>query len=151
MFDYNTCRGKVYTISGSRPKGLYALKPEIKPTKGSAFIVRSVTLGGQQIVQPVATMDYKFVMYVYGESWSDITLSGAMLLGDAQTASQSINTLIDYYDSNKVTPDHKKPVSISAGSSGIDAYLVGMKLGAVNPDTNIQEVAFFFKKAPKKP
>ena len=96
-----------------------------------------VPLVYQEIVQPSVTLDDKRTLYVFGSAWSETTINGLLLLGDNKSQGKALGSLLDWYESNKISR-RKSPVKLSVGSKSINAYVVGLRLADANPTINTQ-------------
>jgi hypothetical protein len=135
------CKGHVHVIKeadgGGRSSGFYELSPSIPSSTGSKVLILGIPLGFQEIVQPTVTLDEKRTLYVFGSAWSQVSLVGQLLLGESSTKGELLSKLLEWYDQNRVSKS-KKPVRLSLGSSGINAYVIGLRLDQADPRFNTQ-------------
>lgn len=136
------CKGHVHVFSdsgeGGRTSGFYDLSPRIPDTDGSKALVLGIPIQFREIVQPTVTLDDKRALYVFGTAWNDVSVTGLLLLGGANTRGALLQTLINWYNTNRVGA-RRGPVRVSMGTSGMDAYVTGLTLGAANPQFNTQQ------------
>lgn len=133
------CKGRVHVFSdnGGGGAGFYALEPPIPDARGSKALVLGVPLAFAEIVQPTTTLDDKRILYLFGTAWSEMSVAGMLLLGDQSTRGQQLGELLSWYEANRVSV-LKGPVSVSLGTSAVDAYVTGLRLGQANPKSNTQ-------------
>jgi len=135
------CKGHVHVFSDSddsgRSSGFYELEPPIPEADGSKALIQGVPLGFHEIVQPTVTLDDKRTLYVFGSAWNEISVSGILLLGQADTKGAQLSKLIEWYNSNRVS-EKRDSVRVSLGTSGVNAYVTGLTLAEADPRTNTQ-------------
>lgn len=134
------CRGSVHVIDGGRGgggSGFYAIKPPIEDSANAKALIMGISLDFQEIVQPTTTLDDRRILYLFGTAWNEMSVSGLLLLGDSTTRGAQLGRLMDWYSTNRVS-QRKKPIAVSLGDGGLDAYVVGLSLGQANPQTNTQ-------------
>lgn len=136
------CAGTIHVFgsgtSGGSGIGLFKLKPAIKsnPPESMCFI-DSIPASFRDIVQPVVTLDDKRFLYVFGGAWTDATITGRLLLGKHGNQAIQFKNLMDWYKTNRVSK-LKKFVQASAGNVPIKAFICGLQVGPVDPNTYIQ-------------
>jgi len=96
-----------------------------------------IPLAFQEIVQPSVTLDDQRSLYVFGTAWNEASIQGMLLLGDANTKGQQLEQLVSWYNENRVSKK-KGPIELSLGTTGVDAYVVGLRLEAADPNYNKQ-------------
>jgi hypothetical protein len=135
------CKGYVHVIlesgGGGRTSGFYSISPEIPEGEGSKVVILGIPIGFQEIVQPTVTLDDKRILYVFGTAWSSVTVLGQLLLGDASTGGDQVKKLLDWYDQNRVSQS-EAPIRLSLGTTGLNAYLTGLRLEQADPRFNTQ-------------
>jgi len=131
------CSGKVHVIDSKGSGGFYEIKPRIEDAPESKALILGITLGFQEIVQPTTTLDDWRILYLFGTAWNEMTVSGLLLLGDHTTGGAQLGRLMAWYASNRVSR-RRKPIGVSMGDWGVDAYVVGLNLGQANPANNSQ-------------
>lgn len=130
------CKGWVHAFDGPS-SSFYRLEPEIDNAPGSRALVLGVPLNFVEIVQPTTTLDDKRVLYLFGTAWNDISVAGILLLGNSSTGGKQLTVLLNWYAANRVS--HKRgPVRVSLGDTGVDAYVVGLKLEQAEAKANTQ-------------
>lgn len=145
---FEKCKGSVHAVGGFSP-GFYSISPPIRGSLVSRagrvtgissdyrVLIMSVTLDFQEIVQPVATLDDKRLLYLFGTAWNDVSVAGLILLGDSSTKGKGLTDLVDWYNNNRVS-ELEGPVDVSLGTTSLSAYVVGLSLGEANPDVHSQ-------------
>lgn len=131
------CSGKVHIIEGDGAGGFYEIKPRIKDATDAKALIMGISLGFQEIVQPTTTLDDRRILYLFGTAWNEMTVAGLLLLGDHTTGGAQLGRLMDWYNTNRVS-QRRKPIGVSLGDYGLDAYVVGLSLGQANPANNSQ-------------
>lgn len=130
------CKGSVHVFGEGSP-GFYAVDPPIPDAQDSKVLIMGVPLRLSEIVQPTATLDDRRILYVFGTAWSELSVSGLMLLGDSSTRGDQLTKVRTWVAENRVSRK-KGPVSVSIGTSGLDGYVVGLSLGEANGQNNTQ-------------
>lgn len=130
------CKGHVHTFGG-QSNGFYELSPQIPDAQDSKALVLGIPLNLTEITQPTTTLDDKRVLYLFGSAWNDLSVSGVLLLGESSTRGEQLTKLIQWYNENRVSKK-RGPVSLSLGTTGIDAYVTGLRLDQANSQTNTQ-------------
>jgi hypothetical protein len=130
------CKGHVHTFDGPS-NGFYEIDPPIPDAQDSKALVLGVPLTFTEIVQPTTTLDDKRVLYLFGTAWNDLSVSGILLLGESKTRGEQLTKLMQWYNQNRVS-EKRGPVRVSLGTTGIDAYVTGLRLDQANPQTNTQ-------------
>jgi len=144
---FGNCKGKVID-NGEAGSPLIELSPPIILGGSGLVIMQGADFGGQQVVQPITTLDDSHVLYVFGSAWTDIIIRGRALLGEASEAGANIKQITDYYEDNKITADNPKTIDISMGDDARSAYLVGMQLGAINQEFHYMDFLYICKEVP---
>ena len=67
----------------------------------------------------------------------EMSLSGILLLGEADTKGKMLDDLIAWYEENRVS-ESETTVRVSLGTTGVNAYVVGLRLDQANPVNNTQ-------------
>jgi len=134
------CKGIVHVIAdpqGGGTGGFYSLDPPIPDGAGSKALILGVPLGLQEIVQPSVTLDDKRILYVFGTAWNEVSVAGVLLLGEARTRGDQLTKLINWYEQNRVSKK-RAAVRVSLGTTGLSAYVVGLRLDQADPVFNKQ-------------
>lgn len=138
-----SCKGHVHVFAddgsegSGQSTGFYDIEPSIPDADDSKVLVLGIPLEFQEIVQPSTTLDDKRTLKVFGAAWNNISLSGIMLLGESSTRGDQLTKLIQWYNENRVSVKQSS-VRVSLGTTGIDAYVVGLRLDQADAKTNSQ-------------
>ena len=141
------CAGYVHIMSqdnGGTGKSIYSIdgfSPSVS-AEGACFLT-GVSLGFSEIVQPSVTLDNARTLYVFGSAWNEVSVSGLLLLGasGSKNCGKILGALTEWYGKNRVG-ESPKAVGVSMFTAGsINAYVVGLSVGQVNPEYNKQEFA----------
>lgn len=134
-------RGCVYHVEGD-DNSLYRLEGLRTGGSGSSVILLTgLDLEVRDIVMSVNTTAGFKVMYVFGEDFGNVRVSGEILLGSEINSGHKVDLVRLWFDKNRVSVK-KAPVNFSIGSSAFSVYLHGMLLGS--PDTQFQIQPFAF-------
>ena len=139
---FEVCTGKVFefqSVAGSGGVGFYKVSPDITVGAGARCFVTGLPLNYQEIVQPVVSMNDRRMLYTFGSAWSEGQISLLLLLGEASTRGQAVNDVISWYEENRVGI-LQGPVQASSGGEGREVFVVGMQMGAANPEINTQQM-----------
>lgn len=135
------CKGHVHVMGTGgkrgRTTGFYEIEPSIPETDGSKAIILGIPVGMQEIVQPAVTLDDKRTLYVFGTAWNEGSIQGLLLLGESSTKGAQLEKLMSWYEENRVSKK-KGPIKLSLGSTGVSAYVTGLRLDAADPKFNKQ-------------
>jgi hypothetical protein len=136
------CAGHVHVFSqaGASSGGFYKIEPALPNSKDSKTIITGIPLSFQEIVQPTVTLDDKRALYIFGSAWSEISLTGVLLLGESNSGDKGkiLNELLEWYEKNSVSKRLNEPVTVSLSTKAIKAYVVGLRLDAADPNFNKQ-------------
>ena len=146
------CRGRVYTFrqgDNNQGVGFYKLEPAISSPGGSKVIIQGADIGGSDITQAVSTLDSKHILYVYGETWDQVTIQGQILLGQ-DNAAAALESVKKWFETNRVSKK-QGPVKLSTGSSGgqYEIMVLKLRLGTPDPATHIQPFTLLCLAVPK--
>lgn len=136
-------KGCVYLAKGTRAgSGFYALNPNLQGTRESPILIDGVDSNDKDIVFPVTTLDKKKYLYVLGQDFGNVSISGVALLGRADQGGSAFRTIVSYYNSKRVEAGNK-PITVSMpGGVSQKVYLVGMTVGRPDPQYHIQPFQF---------
>lgn len=136
-------RGCVYRPHKTRAgAGFYALEPALRGGAGSPILIDGIDATDQDIVFPVTTLDEKKYLYVMGEDFGNLTISGLALLGKAEAGGQAFRELVAYFNAHRVNRG-MAPISVSfPGSVHQKVYLTAVVIGKPDPEFHIQPFQF---------
>lgn len=127
--------------TGSSTTGAYRIDGLALRDGDYPIIIDGVDISESDMVMPVALLGGKKILYSFGEDFGDVTINGRVLLGpvDRGTASERLVSLIRWFRANRVSAS-KTPIKVSIlhESKSVRVYVVGMKMGAPDPQYNIQ-------------
>lgn len=138
------CRGNVYKVNpveGSGDIGFYYI-PDLQAKKGpgDALLVMSVSPQKSDVVAPVITLENTRILYSFGANFGNITISGMILLGKSGTPGQSLKTLVDFFESKRVSKS-SSPIDVSGPSTSWKVFLTGLNIGEADSVNNTQSFA----------
>lgn len=138
------CRGNVYRVNpvgGSGNIGFYYI-PELQAKKGpgDALLIMSVSPQKSDVVAPIITLENTRILYSFGANFGNITISGMLLLGKSGTPGQSLKTLVDFFDSKRVSKS-SGPINVAGPSTAWKVFLTGLNIGEADSVTNSQSFA----------
>ncbi len=138
------CRGNVYKVNpveGADDTGFYRVDGlEAKKGPGDALINMSVRPAKNDLVLPVITLENTRILYSFGANFGNITISGMLLLGKSGEPGQCLKTLIDFFDSNRVSKSSSS-INVSGPSSSWKVFLTGLEVGEGDSVNNTQSFA----------
>jgi hypothetical protein len=137
------CAGTVHVVAQGSAGGFYSIRPALPSSGDAKCIITGIPVNYDEIFQPSVTIDDQRAIFVFGSAWSSMTLTGILLLGPDKSGGVLANQLLEWYEQNKLSA-REDSVSLSVSSKGIEAYVVGIQLGAANADNNKQEFAIKF-------
>jgi hypothetical protein len=147
------CRGSVYKVNPTEDDGesgffeIEGLSPKKGP--GDALLINSVNPQESDIVLPIVTLENTGILYSFGSNFGDISISGMVLLGKAGAPGESLQTLIDFFDSNRVSKK-PEPTTVTGPSSAWNVFLIGLAIGEADSSINAQSFSFTGKIAKPK-
>lgn len=149
-------------IFASSPGAIYEFKPAggavpfaVNVGAGLTFarvggIVTAVGVSQQANVQFLTTLRNYVYVYVFGERIADLTVSGIMFLNpcpDQQGGDTGWKKVYDFYDQFRMSKN-PAPVVVNVGGVTVEAFLVGMTMGAQDPANMIGQFSMAFKYLP---
>lgn len=138
---FQNCAGTVHAftngVTGGSGIGLFKLRPAIPTTAGTACFIDSIPADFREVVQPIVTLDDKRFIYAFGSSWAESSISGRLLLGKMGNGGALTRSLVEWYSRNRISV-LRGPISASAGSMPLKAYVTGMRIGETDPSLHIQ-------------
>lgn len=139
------CRGNVYKVDptgeGGGDVGFYYI-PELRAKKGpgDALLVMSVSPQKSDVVSPVITLENTRILYSFGANFGNITISGMILLGKSGEPGESLKTLVDFFETNRVSKK-SSPIKVSGPSTAWQVFLTGLNIGEADSANNTQSFA----------
>lgn len=138
------CRGEVYRVNpveGSGDTGFYYI-PDLQAKKGpgDALLIMSVSPQKSDVVAPIITLENTRILYSFGANFGNITISGMILLGKSGTPGESLKTLVDFFESNRVSKK-SSPIDVSGPSTAWKVFLTGLSIGEADSVNNSQSFA----------
>lgn len=135
------CRGNVYKVNpvgGPGDIGFYYI-PALRAKKGpgDALLVMSVSPQKTDVVAPIITLENTRILYSFGANFGNINISGMILLGKSGVPGQSLKTLVDFFESNRVSKN-SSPIEVSGPSTGWKVFLTGLNIGEADSVNNTQ-------------
>lgn len=140
--DFHECNGTIHKVQDGGGRGVYQVRPGL-PSGTGVTVINQIDVGMQEIVQPVTTLDGKKMLYVYGSAWSDGQLSATQYLGNNYESVSNAGLIVRWYMENRVSVLNG-PIDISIGVDGVEAYVVGIRMGQIDPGFNKQEFTILF-------
>ncbi len=136
-------KGCVYLPKGTRAgSGFYSLNPTLRGSAESPILIDGVDSNDQDIVFPVTTIDKKKYLFVLGQDFGNITISGVALLGRAESGGAAFRTIVSYFNSKRVEAGNR-PITVSMpGGVSQKVYLTGLTIGKPDPQFHIQPFQF---------
>lgn len=130
----HSCAGRVHIVSNEGGgRGWFQFDPDIAVGTEAKVIYQSVPTNYTEIVQPTVTLDDSKFMVVFGSAWTTGQVDALVLLGDATQGGGAIAQVVDWYLENRVSVK-REPLSFSMASRGVDTYLTGLRMGAINAE-----------------
>jgi hypothetical protein len=138
------CRGNVYKVDpveGAGDSGFYRVEGlEAKKGPGDALLIMSVSPEKSDIVSPVVTLENTKILYSFGSNFGTITISGMLLLGKSGEPGQCLKTLIDFFDSNRVSKTSTS-INVSGPGTAWKVFLTGLRIAEADSVNNTQAFA----------
>ena len=138
------CRGDVYKVNpvqGSGDSGFYYIPAlQAKKGPGDALLIMSVSPQKSDVVAPIITLENTRILYSFGANFGNITISGMILLGKSGTPGQSLKTLVDFFESNRVSKK-PSPIEVAGPSTAWKVFLTGLNIGEADSVNNSQSFA----------
>jgi hypothetical protein len=133
------CKGHIHVVGGGGGGGFYAISPAISSGGDGVVLIQGVALNLGEIFQPVVTLDDSTrSILTFGSAWEEMTVEGMLLLGPASSGGAVVSSLVGWYKQNRISK-LKGPVQVSLGGEGLDAYVVGLRMGAADPRLHTQQ------------
>lgn len=136
-------RGCVYIPrKGRAGSGFYSLSPKLSGPNDAPILLDGIDSTDQDIVFPVTTLDRKKFLYVMGQDFGNVTVSGVALLGRADQGGQSFRTLVAYFNAHRVETGLAPITASFPGSVYQKVYLTGLVIAKPDPQFHIQPFMF---------
>ena len=136
-------RGCVYVPRNTRGgQGFYALSPNLRGDQTAPILIEGVDGLEGDLAVPVATMDERKILYVYGEDFGNVAISGMVLLGKAEQNGDAFRKVVSYFNDHRVGVS-LKPVSLSyPGKVAQKVFLTHLVVAKPDPQFHIQMFQF---------
>ena len=135
------CRGhvmRVTPVSGGDNVGFFYI-PSLAAKKGDgdALLITGVAPKKSDVVTPIITLENTRILYSFGANFGDISVSGLILLGKSGNPGGSLKTLVDFFESNRVSKK-KSPTRVSGPKTAWQVFFTGLQIGEADPVFNTQ-------------
>ncbi len=138
------CRGNVYKVNpveGSGDSGFYKVEGlQAKKGPGDALLIMSVSPRKSDVVAPIITLENTRILYSFGANFGNITISGMILLGKSGTPGQSLKTIVDFFESKRVSKS-TSPINVTGPSTAWKVFLTGLSITEADSVNNTQSFA----------
>ncbi len=138
------CRGNVYKVNpveGSGDSGFYKVEGlQAKKGPGDALLIMSVSPQKSDVVAPIITLENTRILYSFGANFGNITISGMILLGKSGTPGQSLKTIVDFFESKRVSKS-TSPINVTGPSTAWKVFLTGLSITEADSVNNTQSFA----------
>jgi hypothetical protein len=142
---YNSPRGCVVKHSkGGGNNAGFELEGFDFSDKEHPIILRNISLNDEDIVLPVSTLDKKKVLYVFGEDFGSIQISGSVFLGPAGESTSGLGPVVSYFNKKAVARgESTAPVKFSIpGNVSYSIYLKSIVISQADAELNMHDFAF---------
>jgi hypothetical protein len=132
----------VYSGAGSNGDiGFYRVEGlEAKKGPGDALLIMSVSPQKSDVVAPIITLENTRILYSFGANFGNITISGMVLLGKSGSPGQSLKTIVDFFESNRVSKS-TSPINVTGPSVAWKVFLTGLSINEADSVNNTQPFA----------
>jgi hypothetical protein len=138
------CRGNVYKVNPveeSGDSGFYKVEGlQAKKGPGDALLIMSVSPQKSDVVAPIITLENTRILYSFGANFGNITISGMILLGKSGTPGQSLKTIVDFFESKRVSKS-TSPINVTGPSTAWKVFLTGLSITEADSVNNTQSFA----------
>lgn len=138
------CRGNVYKVNPveeSGDSGFYKVEGlQAKKGPGDALLIMSVSPQKSDVVAPIITLENTRILYSFGANFGNITISGRILLGKSGTPGQSLKTIVDFFESKRVSKS-TSPINVTGPSTAWKVFLTGLSITEADSVDNTQSFA----------
>jgi len=138
------CRGNVYRVNpgaGDGNSGFYKIQGlSAKKGPGDALLIMSVSPTKSDVVAPIITLENTRILYSFGANFGNITISGMVLMGKSGTPGQSLKTIVDFFESNRVSKS-TSPINVTGPSVAWKVFLTGLSINEADSVNNTQSFA----------
>lgn len=132
------CAGTVHVVSQGNGGGFYQIRPGLPETAEAKAILTGVALNFDEIFQPSVTLDDQRAIFSFGSAWSQMSVTGILLLGPDAAGGTIMSKFIDWYETNRLSTLNDS-VSLSLTDKGQEVFIVGLALGVADAMFNRQE------------
>lgn len=131
-------KGCVYVPVSNGGSGFYALNPSLDGEANAPIIINGTDTADSDSIFPVATLDSKKFVFVMGEDFGNLSITGMVLLGKSDQGGASFRKVVDYFASNRVGV-RETPLTLSMpGRTSIKFMLHSLAVAQADPQFNIQ-------------
>lgn len=146
MAQFFPARGCVYTLSGgngaSGGRGYYALEGLQGGSASSPVLVQGADITDRDAVQPVLGLGGQKLVYVFGETFGSVRVTGQVLLGPAGSTNSGFQQVTQFFRQSR-TANGGGLVNLSMPGGGYKIHLVGFGVANPDPEFHIQPFMFF--------
>lgn len=135
-------RGCVFRPMSSTNRGFYALSPAIPSPRATPILIDGVDNEEGDTVFPMATLDSKKYLYVLGEDFGGIQISGAALLGKASEGGKAFALVKNYFQKHRVSASGEPITASLPGNVSYRVYLTRFLVARPDPEFHIQYFSF---------
>lgn len=134
-FSFQAGRGMLVKVAQGSTSSVYSISGLATGTEaGAAITLDQICIGGQDIVGPTDALGGKHVMYVFGETFKQIQISGTIYIKNC-SGFDGLAAVNSFFNSNRVS-SRKSSVNVSVGSVKVGMYVTDFMLGQADPTYN---------------
>jgi hypothetical protein len=137
------CRGFNYNYSpdGGGGGGFFKVEDLDSGASKDPILIMSVTVKDDDVVLPVITLENTRVLYTFGAGFGEVSVNGIILLGKAGAAGGAYSTIVNFFNSKRVSKS-KAPVNVTGPGASWRIFLLGLTIQDADPQFNTQGFSF---------
>lgn len=150
-----SARGAFYRVelSNQTGPGLYSIEELDRVTgdgtgtatsNGKApILITGIEISHSDIVSQIPCLNNVKVFYAFGQNFGTVAIQGEVLLGPlGDITTEGVERLMDFFWKHRVSKSNL-PIKISVAKRSYFVYLVGLKIGTIDPNFHILPFGFF--------
>ncbi len=135
---FQDSRGCVFTPSGAGGGGGWYKLAGLSSSASAPILIVGAQTTDSDIIMPVTALGGIKICYTAGKAFGNVQITGAVLAGSSSTNGAAVNTVLEYFEKNRVSVS-KTSVNLSVpGGRGYKIYLHGLGLAEPDAQYNVQ-------------
>lgn len=147
-FSFQVSRGAVIKVAQGSTSSIYSIDGLATDLDSTGITLDSIQIGGQDTVGPTDALGGKHVLYVFGQTFKPIQVSGTIYLKNCG-GGNGLAALNGFFNGNRVSSS-KKSVNVSIGSIKVGMYVTDLTMGQADAQFNTVQFTISGFSRPRK-